>query len=400
MDDATPPPPLVSATPTETTPPSGGITPIARTLCGEDGALARLTAVRRAASKGREVEWACVGLWGLFVEAFPEGTRFSASALADKLGHYGRGKAFDPYIGLLREAGWLDSDGRDITGAVTRDVPKGMGGWLRVPKGSLAEILRRAHKAGHSRCLAIVGVVILLGLRNAPGITHGVQVRLESVEDKPKHVSDLRRRLIKLGVLTHQKKGRKGVDWLKLPPASSMDPQRDAAGRAATRQASSPTVASTVRPDPARPEGSWGGRPSPQVVPTQEEAAVGTIFVHTYARSAPIRAREEAGVDMEVDVDALIDSPEVLQAAASTSRTLAKARLRRSEPTKDDVDEFARKLGETLDWRVNGARDLQAEITQRLERYEAKILKDNEPFGRAPVLSSRFDPANDGVIEL
>lgn len=342
--------------------------------------MARLTAVCRAASKGREVEWGCVALWALFVEAFPTGAEFSASALAGKLGLYGRGKAFGPYIDLLREAGWLDSDGRDITGAVTRDVPEGMGGWLRVPKGSLAEILRRAHEAGHSRCLAIVGAVILLGLRNEPGITHGVQVRLESVEDKPKHVSDLRRRLIELDLLTHQKKGKKRVDWLKLPPASSMDPQRDAAGRAATRQASSPTVASTVPPDAARLEGSWGGKPSPRVVPTQEDAAVGAIFVHSYARSAPIRAREEAGVDLKVDVDALIDSPEVLQAAASTARTLAKARLRRSEPTKEEVDEFARQLGETLDWTVDQVPDdlVPAVLTRRLKKYEERILKDNK----------------------
>ena len=352
-----------------------------------DGLLADLEAACLAAGKGGEAVRACVGVWALRVEAFASGSPVRPSGLAAAVGFGRGGRNFWSYFRLLRQAGWLDDHGVDLTGAVTLHTPAGTGGWLKIPLGSLAETARRAldGSAGHRRCLPIVGTVVLLGLHNDHRVHSGLRVDLTVVETVA-HVSRLRRRLKRLGVLRSSAKR----DWLEFPP-----PSRTEAAEAPVVARRSPPASAVRAAPPAASSGSvsdsWGADES--LVPPPPAEVV--RLAESYALSAPKRAEAE-GVFLEVDPGALLADRRWVAEAMETIVVVAEVRGVGTDAV--GLVFVADEIGKTLDWRVQRARDVPGGLASRLCRYRAGALLRSVLVRCSP--GGDFDLADNGVIQL
>lgn len=353
---------------------------------GSGGLLGDLEAACVAAGKGSEAFRASLGVWGLRVEAFGSSSPVRPSDLAAAVGFGRGGRNFRPYFRLLEAAGWMDAQGVDQTAAVTLRTPAGSGGWLKVPLGSLAEIARRAMAAGHRRVLPLVGTTILLGLHNDHRVHSGLRVDLTEVTDAT-HVSRLRCLLTELKVL---RSSHAAGDLLEFPAVSSAPSPATAATHSPP-----PAVSAGIPPSPTPPGPShaptgdfWGADVTPELVAVAR-------FAETYAASAPVRAREEAGVDLELDAAELLSDRRFVTAAADALRVLAEVRRAVGE---EGLVSVAVELGKTLDWRIQRASDVAAVLARRLTLYASAASHRSKP--PAPSLVGSFDPANDGVIQL
>lgn len=353
---------------------------------GSGGLLADLEAACAAAGKGSEAFRASLGVWGLRVEAFGSASPVRPSDLAAAVGFGRSGRNFRPYFRLLEAAGWIDAQGVDQTAAVTLRTPAGTGGWLKVPLGSLAEIARRSVAAHHRRALPLVGTAILLGLHNDHRVHSGLRVDLTAVTDAT-NVSRLRCRLTGLGVLSS---AHAAGDWLEFPAASSAAPVDGAAPHSPplTPTTSTPPSPPPPEPSPVPAVDFWGADVTPEL------AAVARL-VESYAASAPVRAREEAGVDIELDATELLSDRRFVTEAADALRVLAEVRCAVGE---EGLMSVAVEVGKTLDWRIQWASDVPAVLARRLTLYASGAYRRST--SPVPSLVGSFDPANDGVIQL